>query len=54
MSRWFIVGGASFIGSHFTDRLLATPGTSASRYMTISPPAANGTTSTTAATRVSR
>ena len=28
MSRWFIVGGAGFIGSHFTDRLLATAGTS--------------------------
>ena len=28
MSRWFIVGGAGFIGSHFTDRLLTTPGTS--------------------------
>jgi len=28
MSRWFIVGGAGFIGSHFTDRLLATPATS--------------------------
>ena len=23
---WFIVGGAGFIGSHFTDRLLTTPG----------------------------
>lgn len=26
--RWFIVGGAGFIGSHFTDRLLADPNTS--------------------------
>ncbi|HET7489590.1 MAG TPA: NAD-dependent epimerase/dehydratase family protein [Acidimicrobiales bacterium] len=25
LSRWFIVGGAGFIGSHFTDRLLADP-----------------------------
>jgi UDP-glucose 4-epimerase len=24
--RWFLVGGAGFIGSHFTDRLLAEPG----------------------------
>jgi len=23
-ARYFIVGGAGFIGSHFTDRLLAT------------------------------
>ena len=23
--RWFIVGGAGFIGSHFADRLLADP-----------------------------
>jgi len=28
MSRWFIVGGAGFIGSHFTDRLLAPAATS--------------------------
>lgn len=27
--RFFIVGGAGFIGSHFTDRLLATPATRA-------------------------
>ena len=27
--RWFIVGGAGFIGSHFTDRLLAEPGVEA-------------------------
>jgi UDP-glucose 4-epimerase len=26
-TRWFIVGGAGFIGSHFTRRLLADPGT---------------------------
>jgi UDP-glucose 4-epimerase len=26
-SRWFIVGGAGFIGSHFTDRLLKDPAT---------------------------
>lgn len=26
-TRYFIVGGAGFIGSHFTDRLLADPGT---------------------------
>jgi UDP-glucose 4-epimerase len=26
-SRWFIVGGAGFIGSHFVDRLLADPAT---------------------------
>jgi UDP-glucose 4-epimerase len=25
-ARWFIAGGAGFIGSHFTDRLLADPG----------------------------
>ncbi len=25
-SRFFVVGGAGFIGSHFTDRLLGTPG----------------------------
>jgi len=24
-NRYFIVGGAGFIGSHFTDRLLADP-----------------------------
>ena len=23
--RWFVVGGAGFIGSHFVDRLLADP-----------------------------
>jgi UDP-glucose 4-epimerase len=28
MSRWFIAGGAGFIGSHFTDRLLSDPSTS--------------------------
>ncbi len=28
-TRWFIVGGAGFIGSHFTDRLLAEPDTEA-------------------------
>jgi UDP-glucose 4-epimerase len=28
-SRYFIVGGAGFIGSHFTDRLLAEPATGA-------------------------
>jgi UDP-glucose 4-epimerase len=27
MSRWFIAGGAGFIGSHFTDRLLSDPST---------------------------
>ena len=27
--RWFIVGGAGFIGSHFTDRLLEDPATEA-------------------------
>ena len=27
MSRWFIAGGAGFIGSHFTDRLLGDPAT---------------------------
>lgn len=27
MSRWFISGGAGFIGSHFTDRLLRDPAT---------------------------
>jgi UDP-glucose 4-epimerase len=27
MSRWFIVGGAGFIGSHFTDCLLGDPAT---------------------------
>ena len=27
MSKWFIAGGAGFIGSHFTDRLLADPAT---------------------------
>src|ERR1019366_1463130 len=27
--RWFIVGGAGFIGSHFTDRLLKDPATDA-------------------------
>ena len=27
MSRWFIAGGAGFIGSHFTDRLLRDPAT---------------------------
>ena len=27
MSRWFIAGGAGFIGSHFTDRLLGDPST---------------------------
>jgi UDP-glucose 4-epimerase len=27
MSRWFIVGGAGFIGSHFTDRLVSDPAT---------------------------
>lgn len=27
MSRWFIAGGAGFIGSHFTDRLLNDPAT---------------------------
>lgn len=26
-NRWFIVGGAGFIGSHFTDRLLGDPAT---------------------------
>ena len=25
--RYFIVGGAGFVGSHFTDRFLADPGT---------------------------
>ena len=29
MSRYFIVGGAGFIGSHFCDRLLSAEGTSA-------------------------
>ncbi len=28
-TAWFIVGGAGFIGSHFTDALLADPGTRA-------------------------
>jgi UDP-glucose 4-epimerase len=28
-SRWFLVGGAGFIGSHFTDRLLGDRGTAA-------------------------
>ena len=28
MSRWFIAGGAGFIGSHFTDRLLGDPAVS--------------------------
>jgi UDP-glucose 4-epimerase len=28
-TSWFIVGGAGFIGSHFTDRLLSSPETSA-------------------------
>jgi UDP-glucose 4-epimerase len=28
-TRYFIVGGAGFIGSHFTDRLLANPGVDA-------------------------
>ena len=27
MSKWFVAGGAGFIGSHFTDRLLADPAT---------------------------
>jgi UDP-glucose 4-epimerase len=27
MTRWFIAGGAGFIGSHFTDRLLGDPAT---------------------------
>ena len=27
VSRWFISGGAGFIGSHFTDRLLSDPAT---------------------------
>jgi UDP-glucose 4-epimerase len=27
--RWFLVGGAGFVGSHFTDRLLAEPGVAA-------------------------
>ncbi|MGA3027955.1 MAG: NAD-dependent epimerase/dehydratase family protein [Bryobacteraceae bacterium] len=27
--RWFLVGGAGFIGSHFTDRLLEDPATAA-------------------------
>ena len=27
MNRWLIAGGAGFIGSHFTDRLLADPAT---------------------------
>src|SRR5258708_18475639 len=29
MSRYFIVGGAGFIGSHFCDRLMAAPDTTA-------------------------
>lgn len=27
MNKWFIAGGAGFIGSHFTDRLLSDPST---------------------------
>jgi UDP-glucose 4-epimerase len=27
--RWFLVGGAGFVGSHFADRLLAEPGVTA-------------------------
>ena len=37
-NRWFIAGGAGFIGSHFTDRLLSDParqtrGSIARRYL---------------------
>ena len=43
--RFFIVGGAGFIGSHFCDRLLAPDGGAAARHRctTTSRPGANGT-----------
>ncbi len=43
-----IVGGAGFIGSHFTDRLLGDPADAlVSRSTTTSPRAASGTSNTT-------
>ena len=51
--RFFIVGGAGFIGSHFCDRLLAPDGRrrGRDRCTTTSRPGANGTSRTTRATR---
>ena len=48
-TRFFIVGGAGFIGSHFVDRLLARPRSSRSPSTTTSPPAGRGISRSTSA-----